>query len=249
FCDRISTGGDRGLVSDVFQGFLNLDQESVRGIDLNATFGKDVTVGGEVFDVSLNLVANHLIERSSLFINDDGSPQFDDDAGEFGFPSWTGRATLFVDWRDFRVTWQTRYIGEVEQQADGIDPLADAFGNAPDGGLALNDAGAGPFFGDTCTGGGSPGDLAVGATATSGAVEGDGVFCRDVGFADEWFEHTISLRWDNGDFRIIAGITNLFDNDPPLIDTNEVFGVSNIPIGNGYNLDGREFFAQILYRF
>ncbi|MEM9311871.1 MAG: TonB-dependent receptor, partial [Pseudomonadota bacterium] len=151
FCDRISTGGDRGLVSDVFQGFLNLDQESVRGIDLNATFGKDVTVGGELFDVSLNLVANHLIERSSLFVNDDGTPEFDDDAGEFGFPSWTGRATLFVDWRDFRVTWQTRYIGDVEQQADGIDPLADAFGNAPDGGLALNDAGAGPFFGDTCT--------------------------------------------------------------------------------------------------
>ena len=72
---------------------------------------------------------------------------------------------------------------------------------------------------------------------------------RDVGFAEEWFEHTVSLRWDNGDFRIIAGITNLFDNDPPLIDTNEVFGISNTPIGNGYNLDGREFFGQLLYRF
>ncbi len=227
FCDRITTATtDRLLVSDVFQGFINLDQESVRGIDLNATFGKDVTIGGEVFDVTLNMRANHLIERSSLFTGDDGQVQFDDDAGEFGFPSWTGRATLAVDYKDFRFTWQTRYIGDVEQQADGIDPLDDAFGNEGTG-----------FFGDTCLGAGTPN------------VAGDGVICRDVGFADEWFEHTASVRWDNGDFRIIAGVTNIFDNDPPLIDTNEVFGISNIAIGNGYNLDGREFFAQLLYRF
>ncbi|WP_299191407.1 TonB-dependent receptor [uncultured Erythrobacter sp.] len=227
FCDRISTEGtNRLLINNIFQGFLNLDQESVRGIDLNATFGKDVTIGGEVLDVSLNLRANHLIERSSLFTNDDGSVQFDDDAGEFGFPSWTGRATLAVDYKDFRFTWQTRYIGDVEQQADGIDPLDDAFGNLGTG-----------FFGDTCLGAGSAN------------VTGDGVTCRDVGFADEWFEHTASVRWDNGDLRVIVGVTNIFNNEPPLIDTNEVFGISNVAIGNGYNLDGREFFGQLLYRF
>lgn len=75
------------------------------------------------------------------------------------------------------------------------------------------------------------------------------MFCRDVGFAEEWFEHTASIRWDNGTIRIIAGVTNIFDTAPPLIDTNEVFGINNIPIGNGYNLDGREFFGQLLYRF
>ena len=230
FCDRISTSGDRALVSDVFQGFLNLDQESVRGIDINASFGKDVTIGGEVFGLGLNVRANHLIERSNLFTNDDGSIEEADFAGEFGFPSWTGRATFNVDYDNFRFTWQTRYIGDVEQDPDGIDPLSDAFGNGPDG----NPTG---FLGDTCLGGG---------TAN---VPGDGVFCRDVGFADEWFEHTASIRWDNGTIRIIAGVTNIFDTDPPLIDTNEVFGISNTPIGNGYNLDGREFFGQILYRF
>ncbi|BDI60406.1 TonB-dependent receptor domain-containing protein [Qipengyuania nanhaisediminis] len=238
FCDRITTGGDRALVTDVFQGFLNLDQESVRGLDINTSFGKDVTIGGEVFDLGLNIRANHLIERSNLFTNDDGSIEEADFAGEFGFPSWTGRATFSVDYKDFRFTWQTRYIGDVEQDPDGIDLLADAFGNGPDGNPAVNEDGT-QFFGDTCLGNGS----------ASGNVAGDGVFCRDVGFADEWFEHTASVRWDNGDLRVIVGVTNIFDNSPPLIDTNEVFGISNTPIGNGYNLDGREFFGQLLYRF
>jgi len=233
FCDLIgvSTIGRR-LISGVRPGFLNLDQESVRGIDLNATFGYPVMIGSDEFDLSLNLVANKLIERSSIFTNDDGSTEFEDFAGEFGFPEWTGRATFNVRYDDFLFTWQTRYIGEVEQDPIGIDPLSDAFGNGPDGPTP-------GFFGDTCLGNGS----------ANGVVEGDGVFCRDVGFAKEWFEHTASIRWDNGTLRIIAGVTNIFDKAPPLIDTNEVFGISNTPIGNGYNLDGREFFGQVLYRF
>ncbi|QUL36613.1 TonB-dependent receptor domain-containing protein [Erythrobacter sp. JK5] len=235
FCDRITASGlaaDRFLIRQLNSGFINLNQESVRGIDINATFAKDVVLFGEAVDLNLNLRANHLIERSTLFIDENGDPSFDDDAGEFGFPSWTGRATFFLDWDKWRLTWQTRWIGEVEQQADGIDPLSDAFGNGPDGVPT-------GFIGDTCLGGGSD----------NGVVAGDGVFCRDVGFADDYFEHTISLRFDSGPFRIIAGITNLFDESPPLIDTNEVFGISNIPIGNGYDLDGREYFAQVRYRF
>jgi len=235
FCDRITVSenpSDRFLISDVFQGFINFNEEAVRGIDLNATFGKDVTIGDQVFDVSLNMRANHLIERSILFVNSNGDIEEEDFAGEFAFPSWTGRATLFVDWKDFRFTWQTRYVGDVEQDADGIDEFSDAFGNGPDGQPT-------GFFSDTCTGGGS----------ANGVVPGDGVFCRDVGFADEWFEHTASVRWDDGTIRIIAGVTNIFDTAPPLIDTAQVFGVSNVPIGSPYNYDGREFFAQLLYRF
>lgn len=239
FCDRISVSTiDRQLVSDVFSGFLNLDQESVRGIDLNANFGYPVSIGDEEIDLALNLTANHLIERSSTFTNDNGDIDTEDFAGEFGFPSWIGRATFTAGWNDFSFTWQTRYIGAVEQDPVGIDPLSDAFSFGPDGVATPG------VFGDTCLGGGSRT-----AGVSNGVVPGDNIFCRDVGFTGEYFEHAASVRWDNGDLRIIAGVTNVFDRSPPLVDSSEVFSIANAAIGNGYNLDGREFFAQLLYRF
>ncbi|MEO0058039.1 MAG: Vitamin transporter BtuB precursor, partial [Pseudomonadota bacterium] len=162
----------------------------------------------------------------------------EDFAGEFGFPSWIGRATFAANWNDFTFTWQTRYIGSVEQDPVGIDPLSDAFSFGPTGAPTTG------FFGDTCLGGGSRT-----GTTPNGVVAGDNIFCRDVGFTGEYFEHATSVRWDNGDLRIIAGITNVFDRNPPLVDGSEVLSIANAAIGNGYNLDGREFFAQLLYRF
>jgi len=229
FCDRITTDAGattRMLVSDVSAGFINLNSESVRGLDINAFIGKEVTMLGTNVDFGLRVRANHLIERSNLFIDDNGVESFDEDAGEFGLPSWTGRATFTADINKFRLTWQTRFIGSVEQQADGIDPFDDAFGNQGTG-----------FLGDTCLGAG---------TAN---VAGDGVLCRDVGFANNYFVHSLSLRYRSDSWTITAGITNLFDRDPPLVDSNEVFAISNTPIGNGYDLNGREFFFSLRKSF
>jgi iron complex outermembrane receptor protein len=235
FCDRITASTDpsaRFLISDIAAGFINLNQEKVKGMDFNADFRKDVPMFGRDVALGVNLRANHLIERSNIFIDDVGTPTLDDDTGEFGFPKWTGRATFTAEVGRVLFTWQTRYIGPVEQQEDGIDPLSDAFGNGPDGQPT-------GVIGDTCTGGGS----------ANGNVPGDGVFCRDVGFAGKYFTHTVSLRYkaDRWDARI--GVTNLFDRHPPLVDGNEVFSISNTAIGNGYDLDGREFFFSANYRF
>ncbi|NCP13726.1 MAG: TonB-dependent receptor plug domain-containing protein [Sphingomonadales bacterium] len=244
FCDRIQVSdqvASRFLITTVNSGFLNRAEESVRGIDLNTTFGYPVMIGGSEIDLSLNLTANHLIERSTTDVDDNGVPDTEDFAGEFGFPSWIGRATFNARYDDFLFTWQTRYIGRVDQDPLGVDELSDAFGRGPDGLPA-------GVVGDTCTGNGS-GAVVGGAFVPNNIVPGDGVFCRDVGFAEEYFEHTASVRWDNGKFRIIAGVTNLFDDLPPLVDSSEVLAIANVPIGNGYNLNGREFFAQLLYRF
>ena len=235
FCDRIDINSDdRALIRGVRAGFLNRDEESVRGLDFNTTFGYPLMIGGETFDLALNLVANKLIERSN--IQRIGVDEFvrTDFTDRFGFPDWTGRITFNVRYDDFLFTWQTRYIDAIGNSVDGetwrerID-FGDAFNGGPN-----------REFSPTCLGNGSP----------NGVVPGDGVFCRPVGTAPEYFEHTASLRWDNGNLRVIAGVRNIFDEAPPLVSSRAgILQISNTPIGNGYDLNGREFFGQLLYRF
>lgn len=236
FCDRVEIDAtDRALISGVQAGFLNRDQESVRGIDLNSNFGYPLNIGGEEIDLSLSLQANHLIERSNIQrtgVDTFVTTNFTD---RFGFPDWTGLATFGARWKDFLFTYQVRYIDAIgNSNSDGVGwrdriGFGDAFSGGPEG-----------EFSPTCLGNGSP----------NGVVAGDSVFCRPVGTAPEYFEHTTSVRWDNGDLRLILGIRNIFDEAPPQVSSRAgILQISNTPIGNGYDLNGREFFGQVLYRF
>lgn len=241
FCDQLfasAAPGNLGLISNARLAFLNIDENSVRGIDINADFGKEVTLFGQVVDLGINLRANHLIERSTLFIDGSGQQSFDEDDGEFGFPKWTGRTTFTAEVDRWLFTWQTRYIGDMRQDPDGVDPFADNFGFGSDG-VATG------FFGDTCTGFGSNGP----GGAANPIVPGDGAFCSDVGFANDYFEHSASIRYRDESWEIRVGVTNIFDRNPPLVDGNEVLSVSNVPIGAGYNLDGREYFMTVRKTF
>ena len=238
FCDFLEYDTDaantRLLISDINSGFINFDTEAVRGIDFNTTFGKEITAFGSIVDLGLNLRANHLIERSTLFIDENGTPTFDEDAGEFGLPKWTGTGTFTADVDRWRLTWQTRYTGPVSQPEEGVDPFSDAFGNGPDGEPT-------GFVGDTCLGGGSTANDSVPAT---------GVFCRDIGFADEIFYHAASIRYRADRFTIIAGVDNVFNTAPPLVSGGEgITQIANSAIGLGYDYDGREFFGSINFEF
>ena len=246
FCDRIeyfSTPVNRLLISDINSGFINLNQEAVRGIDINTNFEKDVLLFSRNVELGLNLRANHLIERSSLFIDDVGSPTFDDDAGEFGLPKWTGRGQFFAEVDNWRATWTVDYTGAVEQDPVGIDEFSDVFGRGPDGAPT-------GFVSDTCLGNGSGTyNAGTGVFTPNGIVPGDGIFCRDVGFAKEQFLHTFSLRYQNDSITVIGGVSNIFNTAPPLVDGSEVFSIANTAIGAGYDYDGREFFLSVRKTF
>lgn len=166
----------------------------------------------------------------------------DEDAGEFGFPSWTGRATFTASMDPWTFTWQTRMIGKTEQQANGIDPLSDAFAYGPDGTRT-------GFVGNTCLGSGSRFTSGANTGQLDGRVAGDNTWCRDVGFAKNYFVSSASIRYKGDWYEIRVGVSNVFDKAPPRIDTDEVFGIANTPIGNGYDLNGREFFASTRIKF
>ena len=241
FCDRI-TASDNGrqLVSNVFAGYLNLNEESVRGMDFNANFGKEILMFGTLVDWGLNARANHLIERSTLFVSDNGDQIRDNDEGEVGLQKWTGRATLSAEIDKFRLSWTTRYIGGFDQDPDLIDEFSDVFGYNQ----------AGEFIGQTgstCLGGGSrDADGNV-----DGIVVGDGVYCRPVGFADEQFLHTASVSYRGDKLELILGVSNIFDTAPPQVSpyASGITDISNTVLGAGYDYNGREIFASVSYAF
>ncbi|WP_435418386.1 TonB-dependent receptor [Parerythrobacter aurantius] len=246
FCDRITASPlatQRFLITDVNSGFINLNREKVEGIDFNAFIGTDVAAFGENIELGLRVRANHLMERSTLFIDDTGAEIFDDDAGEFGLPKWTGFAQLTAGIDKFRLAYTIDYTGPVDQDPVGVDAFSDAFGRGPDGRPA-------GVVGDTCLGNGSGSNTGPGgAFVPNGRVAGDGIFCRDVGFADAYFLHTVSLRYRADTFTVLVGVSNLFDTAPPLVDSSEVLAINNTAIGNGYNYDGREFFMSVTKSF
>ncbi len=66
-------------------GFINRDKETYRGIDYNLFFADQINIGVPI-DLSLNLTATKLVERSTLFTNPDGSVDLEGYKGEWGFP-------------------------------------------------------------------------------------------------------------------------------------------------------------------
>lgn len=220
FCGNLTRGED-GLLDYIDAGFINRDNEAVRGIDLNIVYEQTVTLFDRAFDISVDSQLNRLIERSLAFTGDDGSSSFEDYVGEFGYAQWRSNTKFRVAYGDYRFTWTMNYIGSVEQDVADIDAFSDVYDT--------NDTG---FESDTCLG-----------------VANGGTDCRDVGFADKYFKHDVSFYYSGDVWRIGGGIRNVFDEAPPQVDGNEVLAINNTPIGVGYDLRGRTFFFEVGRQF
>jgi iron complex outermembrane receptor protein len=46
-----------------------------------------------------------------------------------------------------------------------------------------------------------------------------------------------------------AGARNVFDEYPPLVDGRTVFSAWNVPFGNGYDVNGRQYFINVAAAF
>jgi len=214
FCSRIGRDSDN-FVDLIDAGFANIADDIVAGFDLNARFSKEFNAMDRPMDFSLDFRANNLQQRSTGQLDDNGDLITTDFEGRFGFPSWTGRLRADIDVDDkWNASWTARYIGSVAQSDAGVDDFGDALGTSG-------------TFSDTC----------------GGTFVGD-VLCRDVGFADSYIIHSASVGYTSDTWRVIVGVSNLFDKAPPEVDGSEVFSISNVPIGNGYDLFGRRFFVN-----
>jgi iron complex outermembrane receptor protein len=75
------------------------------------------------------------------------------------------------------------------------------------------------------------------------------VLCRDVGFADNYMTHSLSVSYSEDNWFVTLGASNITDKAPPLVDGSEVSSMNNAPIGYGYNLLGRTLFLNVGYDF
>ena len=212
FCSQINRDAD-GYIDLIDAGFINRDNQKVKGWDINMNYDQTFNIGSKAIAFAADLVMTHTKEASETFVDDDGVEDYDDDAGEWGYPDWKGQLGLRTNIDDFRFTWVINYIGKVDQDPDGIDEMDDIYGIA-----------------DTCLG------------------PPDDVLCRDVGFGKAYWLHSASLYYYGDTWTLGAGIRNVFDKKPPLVDGTEVLSVNNVPIGYGYDLRGRTFFLNLTWR-
>ena len=77
----------------------------------------------------------------------------------------------------------------------------------------------------------------------------DDVLCRDIGDADNYFRHGLSLFYAGDYWSVGGGVRNMFDEEPPFVDGSEIQAINNAPIGYGYDLQGRTYFLNAAYRF
>lgn len=219
FCSRIErdlSNPTNPLITFIDQGFINRDNEKARGVDVNLTFDSTFTAFERPFDVSVDFRANRLLERSTLFVDENGDPVEEEFQGEWGFPEWKFRNRVRFDMDDWRLTWETSYIGSVDQDPLDVDEFGAILGT--------------PTIGDTCLG------------------PPDDVLCRDIGSADDYFLHNVSLYYHGDVWTFGGGVRNLFDQEPPFVDGSEgasVLAINNTPIGYGYDLHGRTYFLNV----
>lgn len=81
-----------------------------------------------------------------------------------------------------------------------------------------------------------------------GPSQGD-VQCRDVYFAENYFNHSFSGYYTTDSWSVGFGIRNIFDEEPPRVDGGAVFSINNAPITYGYDLQGRTMFLDTSVSF
>ena len=68
---------------------------------------------------------------------------------------------------------------------------------------------------------------------------------------DDYYLSTISVEYNADTWNATLGLSNVFDEDPPLVDQNSFnpFLVGNVPAGTGYDILGRSLFLQVTKEF
>ncbi len=225
FCPRISRGevgttGTGPLIDYLDRGFINRDNETARGVDFNVAFDTTFTAFDRPFELGVDINAHRVIERSTLFVDDEGVPDFNTYQREWYFAEYRGSANARLDYDRWRLSWTMRYVSPGQQDPRFVDAFSD-----------VDDSQDTEYTSQLCWG--PPDDL----------------YCRNVGDTPSYRVHSASLGYGADTWGVRVGASNIFDEGPPLVDAEEyATTIKNAPIGAGYDLDGRTLFLSAYVR-
>ena len=213
------TSGEITFVSALNQ---NLGTQTVEGIDYNAEFGFDFNVPYLESELRYDLVARatqSLTQTEEEFRADEIF--LDDDLGEFGNPEWRVNLTNFLTYNDFSVLWQSRYIdAQVEDNDDAFDQVTSFF--------------------NPCV---QAGDLFPAGSPEAGNIAGGA--CISFDNIEDYWVHDFSATYRGDTIVLRAGISNVFDEAPPLTNNNSLGALGGI----GYDFGGRTLFVNVTKQF
>ena len=156
FCSRITRGqvrddGTGPYMTYLDRGFINRDNETVRGVDFNVSLDTTFTLFDRPFELGVDINAHRLIERSTLYVDDQGVPAFNEYQRYWYFAEYRGQSSVRLDYDRWRVSWGARYVGKGEQNPAFVDVFSDINGIAdtclgPPDDLLCRDVGFAPSY-------------------------------------------------------------------------------------------------------
>ncbi len=213
------TSGEVTFVNALNQ---NLGQQVVEGIDYNAEFGFDFNLPRIEGDFRYDLIARATQSLTQTGEEFQATQTFiNDDLGEFGNPEWRLNLTNIFGFGDYSFLWQSRYLDSmIEDNDDEFDQVTTGF--------------------DPCI---QAGDRFPGGSPQAGNVPAGACISFD-NVTDYWV-HDMAVTWRGETTTLRAGISNVFDDAPPITNNNGQGTLGGI----GYDLGGRTLFVNVSKRF
>ncbi len=203
FCTLFTRGtpSSEFAISEVRDSFLNINEQSTRGIDVVTRYEQDFDFGTILVDANATYTLEDVVQLFDPSLV--SGFEENDFNGTIGDPRIVANADFRFERGDWTYSWFTEFIGHQSNK-----PFADAQTT---------------YFGRDAV-------QIIDTEAT-------------------WY-HGTSVRWEGDLTTITAGISNLFDEDPPIISSGaNANRRGNVPAFAGYDFRGRTGFIRASRRF
>ncbi len=189
-----------------------------------------------VWTTGTTLLGERLAQEFPPSEDDPNGSAIVDNVGRIGSPETTFQSTLNVSFNQWDITWQARWFDDQQFAQGVVNPLILDENNLIEGGQFDGQTCAEAFPEDGCTDFGFFNSSQF-DTDTFGPVRG-------VTEAEAQWQNDISVTYNADQWRVTAGINNIFAEEPPLIDQGGGPNRNNAVTSARYDQIGRSFFLR-----